>query len=144
VTRCRETQRSLHPGVPFGTLGGEAGPRGGCRRDRRERLDGLGRSGEIGFSDPAGPIVIGNDDTGRTMTITDPIRERLVVRDTVDEALASAVPADRREALAQLIVLTDHGDEVAARQLREWVAVDPTAEAMWMTIVRDVDAVRAG
>jgi hypothetical protein len=78
------------------------------------------------------------------MTITDPIRERLVVRDTVDEALASAVPADRREALVQLIVLTDHGDEVAARQLREWVAVDPTAEAMWMTIVRDVDAVRAG
>lgn len=50
---------------------------------------------------------------------------------------------DWRDELVELLVLSDHGDAVAARRLRTWIAADATVRRAHAVIVRDVVAVRA-
>lgn len=50
---------------------------------------------------------------------------------------------DRREVLVELMVLAEHGDSAAAAQLRDWVASDSATRAVYNSIARDVEALRA-
>ncbi|WP_433038261.1 hypothetical protein [Actinomycetospora sp. CA-053990] len=48
-----------------------------------------------------------------------------------------------RDELVELLVLSEHGDAVAARTLRTWIATDAAVRRVHAAIVRDVVAVRA-
>jgi hypothetical protein len=48
-----------------------------------------------------------------------------------------------RDELVELLVLSEHGDAVAARRLRTWIAADATVRRAHAAIVRDVIGIRA-
>jgi hypothetical protein len=48
-----------------------------------------------------------------------------------------------RDELVELLVLSEHGDAVAARRLRSWIAADATVRRAHAAILRDVVGVRA-
>jgi hypothetical protein len=78
------------------------------------------------------------------MTDTDPILARyLGDRDTV-ATRPTRDSVGSREELVELLVLAEHGDRTAVRQLDDWLATDSTAQMLRTRITRDVDALRAG
>jgi hypothetical protein len=48
-----------------------------------------------------------------------------------------------RDELVELLVLSEHGDALATRRLRTWIATDATVRRAHAAIVRDVVGVRA-
>ena len=75
------------------------------------------------------------------MTISDPVRAGLMERVPVD-APGRGGSTMWRDELVTLLVLAEHGDEVSAGRLDQWLVTDAAARTMSTTMARDVALLR--
>jgi hypothetical protein len=80
-------------------------------------------------------------DRGALMTATDLTRPS--TPDVTRTQRTRSSSQGWRDELVELLVLSEHGDAVATRRLRTWIAADATVRRAHAAIVRDVIGVRA-